>query len=184
MRTPKDIADAIDEGVLADIFYDAHDHNDVTAEDSIATFQRACIDSAAILRQLEAPDEWLVAVTDEDGNRILSETFGGDYSVEQIRETAARHFGDLPAGHNCRFYPIAPERVDLAFGFAGDIPGTIRYAVDGREFNTDDSPLAGDGKFGPFYVFDIDAQDYLPGTYTTREDGQKVADLLNAKGGA
>jgi hypothetical protein len=63
------------------------------------------------------PDEWLVAVTDPDGDRILSETFGGDYSLEQIREQALRHFNP-PPGHTLRFYPIGEERVDLALGIA------------------------------------------------------------------
>lgn len=142
------------------------------------------LDALNTILEGEPPTEWLAVVTDEDGDRIDSETFGGDYSIEHIRETAMNHFGDLPAGNNLRFYPIAPERVDLAIGFAGDIRGAIRYAVDGKEFDDDDSPLAGDGQFGPFIIFDIDAQDYLPGTYATREDGQKVADLLNERGRA
>lgn len=125
MQTPKQIADEIDNGAAADIFYDADDYGDEGPSITIENFQLACAQGAAILRQLDAPEEWLVVITDEDGNRVDSETFGGDYSIEQIREVAGNHFGDLPAGHNCRFYPVGPERVDLAFGFSGDLPGTI-----------------------------------------------------------
>jgi len=122
MQTPKQIADEIDNGAAADIFYDADDYGDEGPSITIENFQLACAQGAAILRQLDAPEEWFVVITDEDGNRVDSETFGGDYSIEHIREVAGKHFGDLPAGHNCRFYPVGPERVDLAFGFSGDLP--------------------------------------------------------------
>lgn len=117
--TPKDIADGIDAELTSDLF---HETGMVRLKPGLENFHRACHEAAVIMRQLEAPDEWLAVVTDEDGNRIDSETFGGDYSIEVIREKAAQHFGDLPAGHNLRFYPIGPERVDLAIGFAGNIP--------------------------------------------------------------
>lgn len=71
----------------------------------------------AVLDNHDAPAEWLVAVTDPEGARILSETFGGDYSLEQIREQALRHF-DPPPGHTLRFYPIGLERGDLVTDIA------------------------------------------------------------------
>lgn len=40
--------------------------------------------------------------------------------------------------------------------------------VDGHEFANAESNLAGDGQFPPFRVFDVEAQDYLPGTFPTR----------------
>lgn len=55
----------------------------------------------------------------------------------------------------------------------------LRYCVDGREFDTEDSPYIGDGKFGPFVVFNIEEQDNEPGHYDTREEAQKEADRLN-----
>lgn len=180
MKTPTDIATEINKGLNRDIFYDADMYKDQSAADAIFDFQDACAKSAAILTQLDTPDDWFVVVTDEDGNRVDSETFGGDYSIEHIREMAGNHFGDLPAGHNCRFYPVGPERVDLAFGFSADIP-TPRYAVDGKEYDDDDSPLTGDGAFGPFEIFDIEAQAWLPGKYAERSGAQQVADLLNNK---
>lgn len=54
-----------------------------------------------------------------------------------------------------------------------------RYVVDGHEFPNDESSLLGDGGFPPFVVFDVEAQDNLPGTYATREAAQEVADRLN-----
>ena len=44
------------------------------------------------------------------------------------------------------------------------------YCVDGYEFPTDDSNLAGDGEFPPFLIFDTRKQDYLPGSYATRAE--------------
>ena len=145
MRTPAQIADALDEGISADIFYDAHDHDDESAETTIENFQHACGEAMTILRALDTPGEWLATVEDEDGDRILSEVFGGDYSLDQIRLNAMRHFGDLPAGHNLRFYPIGPERVDMARGFAGDLPGTPA-SPEVRVTEVDESALDDDGK--------------------------------------
>lgn len=54
-----------------------------------------------------------------------------------------------------------------------------RYVVDGRETDDPDSPYAGDGECAPFVVFDIDAQENLPGEYATREEAQRVADERN-----
>lgn len=54
-----------------------------------------------------------------------------------------------------------------------------RFCVDGHEADDIDSPFIGDGQFPPFVVFDIEAQDNLPGTYPTRSDAQEVADRLN-----
>lgn len=63
-------------------------------------------------------------------------------------------------------------------------PNGIRFCVDGLEWADDDeAPLAGDGEFPPFRVFDIPAQDYVPGTYPTREAAQAVADYLNKEPG-
>jgi hypothetical protein len=60
-------------------------------------------------------------------------------------------------------------------------PNGIRFCVDGHEFDNSDSPLAGDGAFAPFRVFDIPAQDYVPGTYPNRDLAQDVADYLNGE---
>lgn len=59
-------------------------------------------------------------------------------------------------------------------------PNGIDYCVDGYEFPDEESNLAGDGQFAPFRVFNINAQDYVGGTYTTREAAQVEADRLNA----
>lgn len=59
------------------------------------------------------------------------------------------------------------------------MPRIDPYHVDGHEHDDLDSPLTGDGKFGPFCVFDPDAQEWLPGTYATREEAQAEADRLN-----
>lgn len=53
--------------------------------------------------------------------------------------------------------------------------------VDGHESDDPDSPLAGDGEFAPFYVFDIDAQDNRPGSYPTRAEAQAACDALLAE---
>jgi hypothetical protein len=68
-----------------------------------------------------SPDEWLAVVTDEDGDRIDSQTFSGEYSIDHVRDQAYAYFetmGTAKSGHNVRFYPIGPERVDLAIGTA------------------------------------------------------------------
>lgn len=48
----------------------------------------------------------------------------------------------------------------------------LRYCVDGHEYPDTESNLAGDGQHPPFRVFDIDAQDYLPGVYATRAEAE------------
>jgi hypothetical protein len=55
-----------------------------------------------------------------------------------------------------------------------------RYIVDGHTFDDEESDLTGDGQFPPFRIFMPDEQDYLPGTYPTREAAQAEADRLNA----
>jgi hypothetical protein len=55
-----------------------------------------------------------------------------------------------------------------------------RYCVDGHEFENAESNLAGDGQFPPFWIFDIQAQDYVGPTYETREAAQAECDKLNA----
>ena len=64
-------------------------------------------------------------------------------------------------------------------------------SVDGHEFpdsdypdGINDSALLGDGQFPPFRIFDADAQDYLPGTYPTREEAEAAlrAAIRKAKG--
>lgn len=123
MITPKDIADGLDKGLHSDIFYDdAYKYGDDSSQEALEQFHRDVLESAVILRQLEAPDHWLAVVTDENGNRVNSALIEGDNSTDSLRARAGEHFGDLPAGHSCRFYPVGPDRVDLAFGFAGDIP--------------------------------------------------------------
>lgn len=122
MTTPKQLADGLDEGLHSDIFYDARSYGDESAERQIEKFRSAVLESAIVLRQLEAPTLWLAVVTDEDGNRVNSVLLEGDNSTDSLRQRAGEHFGDLPAGHNCRFAPVGPDRADLAFGFAGDIP--------------------------------------------------------------
>ncbi|WP_425902475.1 hypothetical protein [Agrobacterium radiobacter] len=47
-----------------------------------------------------------------------------------------------------------------------------KFCVDGHEFENEESALAGDGEFAPFRIFDIENQDYLPGTYPTREEAE------------
>lgn len=47
-----------------------------------------------------------------------------------------------------------------------------KLVVDGHEFPDEESELSGDGQYAPFYIFDTDAQDYLPGTYESREEAE------------
>lgn len=56
----------------------------------------------------------------------------------------------------------------------------LHVTVDGHMFDDSDSDLAGDGEFPPFRLFVANAQNYLSGTYTTREAAQAEADLINA----
>lgn len=55
----------------------------------------------------------------------------------------------------------------------------VRYVVDGHITEDPDSDLDGYGQFAPFRIFVPDRQDYLPGTYATREEAQTVADMFN-----
>jgi len=52
------------------------------------------------------------------------------------------------------------------------------YCVDGRMYRHPDADYGGDGKFPPFVIFDIEAQDNLPGHYRTREEAERVMGLL------
>lgn len=45
----------------------------------------------------------------------------------------------------------------------------LLYCVDGHEFDNEESNLAGDGRYAPFRVFDIAAQDYVGPTYSTTD---------------
>lgn len=83
----------------------------------------------------------------------------------------ARRYADALAAH----LGCCPVDVDVT-------PPQPRYCVDGHEFDDPDSAFAGDGAFPPFRVFDIPAQDYLPGSHPTRAAAQAVADRLNGKG--
>lgn len=56
-----------------------------------------------------------------------------------------------------------------------------RYCVDGHDTEDEDSPFQGNGQYPPFVVFDIVAQDNLPGTYRTRNEAEVVVDLLNRR---
>lgn len=44
--------------------------------------------------------------------------------------------------------------------------------VDGLMSDDPDSPYSGDGQYAPFVVFDIDAQENLPGQYATRLEAE------------
>jgi hypothetical protein len=57
----------------------------------------------------------------------------------------------------------------------------IKYSVDGHEFENEESNLAGDGQFPPFRIFDINAQDYLPGIYASRADAELICGMLNGE---
>ena len=65
----------------------------------------------------DSPDEWLVVLTDADGDRTDSEVFSGEYDIETIRERAISLWRP-EKGYTMRFHPIGPERMDLALGFA------------------------------------------------------------------
>lgn len=98
-----------------------------TAVQTAARIQKAYDDGGAsgwfqVIEPAEqAPDEWLAVVTDEDGNRIDSQTYSGEYAIDHIRDQAYAYFetmGTARAGHNVRFHPIKAELVDLAIGTA------------------------------------------------------------------
>lgn len=64
----------------------------------------------------------------------------------------------------------AEQMAAIASAILSRIDGAAAgYCVDGRESDDPDAPYAGDGQFPPFVIFDIQAQDNLPGTYATRE---------------
>jgi hypothetical protein len=50
--------------------------------------------------------------------------------------------------------------------------------VDGHEFPDLESNWMGNGKFPPFAVFDIDAQENLQPFYNTREEAEEVMRTL------
>lgn len=57
---------------------------------------------------------------------------------------------------------------------------TIRYVVDGHEFDNEESDLLGDGQFPPFRIFDVQKQRYIDdNTYKTRDEATKIANILN-----
>lgn len=53
----------------------------------------------------------------------------------------------------------------------------MRYCVDGE---AEDGTLQGDGQGAPFRIFDIEAQDHLPGVYADRATPEQAAAILNA----
>lgn len=55
----------------------------------------------------------------------------------------------------------------------------MRYLVDAREFPNPESDLVIDGKYPPFYIFDILKQVHLKGWHRTYEKAKKRADKLN-----
>ena len=55
----------------------------------------------------------------------------------------------------------------------------VPFVVDGHEFANIESDLLGDGRFPPFYIFDVAAQTYLPGKYTTRKNAETALRKLN-----
>lgn len=50
-----------------------------------------------------------------------------------------------------------------------------RYAVDGavRPDDPDGPEFQGDGQFAPFVIFDIEAQENLPGHFATRAEAEQ-----------
>lgn len=56
----------------------------------------------------------------------------------------------------------------------------VRFVVDGHEFENAESELMGDGKFPPFYVFDVSGQENINVEFSTRKLAQDVADACNA----
>lgn len=61
---------------------------------------------------------------------------------------------------------------------------TPNLCVDGLEFDDPNSSYLGDGNYAPFVIFDIDAQENLPGTYRTREEANYTMQLMIDKGAA
>lgn len=57
----------------------------------------------------------------------------------------------------------------------------LRYCVDGHETEDEESSLLGDGQYPPFYIFDIENQRNLPGTYRTRKDAEFVLSLIEGR---
>ncbi len=51
-------------------------------------------------------------------------------------------------------------------------PNGVRYCVDGHEFPNEDSEMLGEGAYPPFLIFDIEAQDYLPHPYPSRNEAE------------
>jgi hypothetical protein len=61
----------------------------------------------------------------------------------------------------------------------------MRYHVDGHEFDSLDSDLMSDGPWGPFHIFDIEAQKYLCDGFGVilklydRGNAEAIAAILN-----
>lgn len=89
---------------------------------------------------------------------------------------ARRQIVDIGGGHF-----DANDMRDLLAIVTGE-PRRRHLAVDGREYDSPDSPYDGAGTFPPFRVFDADAQDWLAGEYPTRADADRaMAAILEGK---
>lgn len=57
----------------------------------------------------------------------------------------------------------------------------VRHVVDGHEFPDEESNLLGDGKFPPFRIFDVEAQDYVGDKFETRIEAEVECRRMNAE---
>lgn len=120
-----------------------------------------------------------------EGNVVLL----GSFDTVAYAENAAADYGTAEACEACghasddTVYFGSREHFNEVFDKleASENAKQVRYCVDGHEFENEESGFIGDGRYPPFVVFDIEAQDNLPGTYATREDAQVVADRLNER---
>lgn len=88
------------------------------------------------------------------------------YIVEQ-----AAHYGMTPEKHACLMGGAATYQEKIDMGVVRE-PAKRNLCVDGHEFDDTESAWLGDGKFPPFAVFDIDAQENLPGRYPSRVEAE------------
>ena len=131
-------------------------------------------------RNENAMPHWKFDVTE-----TLTQT--SHYVVEAATYDLARRkaaIGDTVSEEKIRVHGVQdrdPQRLgpcDAQGNDVDELPHSKRYCVDGHEFENHDSELLGDGQFPPFYIFDIQEQDNLPGSYPTRKEAEAVMQKL------
>lgn len=111
----------------------------------------------------------------------LGEAGRADKAERQLAEYRTL-MSALPAGLALA-YPVALPLLRAYLADAeGRGPSRRNLSVDGHESESPNAALDSSGRFPPFHIFDSDAQDWLPGSYPTREAAeQALARMESAK---